>query len=84
LLGRKAWFGPKRMGWGLSPVSPEGWTVTLVAIAAMVGLSLLTHDWWVVVPVAVVLVIVVFLKGTSLGGAQEWAEYKAQRDRRDA
>jgi hypothetical protein len=39
VLGRKAWFGPRRLGWGLSPVSPEGWTVTAVAIAAVVVLA---------------------------------------------
>jgi len=46
-LGRKAWFGPKRTGWGLSPVSPEGWAVLLAAVAAMAFLSVLTHSGWV-------------------------------------
>jgi hypothetical protein len=25
MVGRKAWVGPRRLGWGLAPVSPEGW-----------------------------------------------------------
>lgn len=33
LIGRKAWFGPKRFGWGLGPVSVEGWAVTAAALA---------------------------------------------------
>ncbi len=32
LLGEKVWFGPRRFGWGLSPVSVEGWVVTGVAL----------------------------------------------------
>jgi hypothetical protein len=28
-ITKKAWFGPKRWGWGWSPVSPEGWVVTI-------------------------------------------------------
>ena len=31
---RTAWFGPKRWGWGWSPVSWQGWVVT-VAFAAV-------------------------------------------------
>ena len=83
LLGRKAWFGPKRMGWGLSPVSFEGWAVMLAALVAMAWLVTLTHAGWVAFPVVVGLLVVVFLKGTSLGGAREWEEYKAQRSRLD-
>lgn len=33
--------------------------------------------------VVVALLIVVFLKGTSPGGAREWEEYQALQDRRD-
>ena len=71
------------MGWGLSPVSPEGWAVTLVAIVAAICLAALTrHSRWVALPVVGALLVVVFLKGTSPGGAQEWQEYQAQKDRR--
>jgi cell division protein FtsW (lipid II flippase) len=73
------------MGWGLSPVSPEGWAVTLVAIGAVVCVAVLTrHRWWAGLVVVVALLIVVFLKGTSPGGAKEWDEYQAQKDRRNA
>jgi hypothetical protein len=34
IIGQKAWFGPRRLGWGLEPVSPEGWLAT-VAFAAL-------------------------------------------------
>ncbi len=32
---RKGWFGPKRIGWGVSPRSWEGWLVTLVFVAGL-------------------------------------------------
>lgn len=84
VLGRKAWFGPKRTGWGWRPVSPEGWVVSLVGIVAIVCTAVLArHDWWVTLMVAVALLIVSFLKGTSPGGAREWEEYQALQDRRD-
>ena len=84
MLGRKAWFGPRRMGWGLSPMSAEGWAVTLVAVVAAICVATLTrHVWWIALAVVVALLIVVFLKGTSPGGAREWEEYQAQKDRRD-
>lgn len=32
---RKGWFGPKRMGWGASPSSWEGWVVTAIMLAGL-------------------------------------------------
>jgi hypothetical protein len=32
---RKGWFGPKRIGWGVSPRSWEGWVATLVFVAGL-------------------------------------------------
>ena len=86
LLGHKAWFGPRRIGWGLSPISAEGWAVTLVAVVAVICVATLTrhtrHAWWAAL-VVVALLIVVLLKGTSPGGSRAWEEYQAQKDRHD-
>jgi hypothetical protein len=37
---RKPWFGSKRIGWGISPQTWQGWTITLSvpAIIIVVGL----------------------------------------------
>ena len=32
---RKGWFGPKRIGWGISPRGWQGWVVTVVFIASV-------------------------------------------------
>ena len=29
----KGWFGPKTIGWGISPSSWQGWVVTIVFLA---------------------------------------------------
>jgi len=34
LIGPKAWFGPRRFGWGLEAVSVEGWVLTAMIIVA--------------------------------------------------
>ncbi|MEY2884523.1 MAG: hypothetical protein RL490_2247 [Pseudomonadota bacterium] len=33
------WFCPKRIGWGWSPASLEGWIVTLAVTGAIVALA---------------------------------------------
>jgi apolipoprotein N-acyltransferase len=81
LIGRKAWFGPRRMGWGLAPVTAEGWAVVAVAVAAAIVLATADpHARWLSLIVVAVLLILTFLKGTSPGGPAAWEEYRATRD----
>jgi hypothetical protein len=35
----RLWFGPKRIGWGWSPRSWEGWLVVGLSVAAVVALK---------------------------------------------
>jgi hypothetical protein len=43
-LDRRAWFRRRGVGWGWQPAGWQGWLVTLVAVAAVVGvLHLLRH-----------------------------------------
>ena len=82
LLGQKAWFGPHRVGWGLSPASYEGWVTTTVAVAAIIGLAAAGHrDRWLALLVVILLLVVVFLKGTSPGGPRAWEEFQASKNR---
>lgn len=34
-MNEKAWFKPKSYGWGLAPISWQGWLVTLLSIALL-------------------------------------------------
>jgi hypothetical protein len=88
LLGRKAWFGPRQLGWGLSPVSAEGWAVTAAAAAVTVGLAVADGGdrWSALIArksaiVMIPLVVIVFLKGTSPGGRRAWEEFRASQER---
>ena len=79
LIGRKAWFGPRRFGWGLSPVSLEGWLLTLLVIGLSVaakktGRETLNNR---VMPAFVILIL---LKGTSPGGSRKRREFERARD----
>jgi hypothetical protein len=81
LLGRKAWYGPARAEHSRSPASPEGHAVAVVAIAGAVYLAQ-AGKVLDAAAVAVALLIVVFLKGTSPGSAREWKEFQARKDQR--
>ncbi len=37
---KKLWFKRKRYGWGWTPCSIEGWTVTLVLILSVISISM--------------------------------------------
>jgi len=81
LIGRKAWFGPRRLGWGLSPVTGEGWAVLAIgAGTAVVLASIDRHSRWLGLIVVAVMLVITFLKGTSPGGPEAWEEFQASRD----
>jgi hypothetical protein len=81
IIGRQAWFGPRRWGWGLGPVTGAGWAVMVTGLAATIVLAVTVRraPWVCLIPVAAMLAVI-FLKGTSMGGPEEWAEFKAYRD----
>ena len=60
---KRVWFGPRKVGWGASPVSWEGWAVTGVFALSMAVIAYLFGDnWWMWAPmladVALLLVII--------------------------
>ena len=80
LVGERAWFGPRRLGWGLSPISPEGWAVTVAAVAASVAIKRREDlPTWVPALIMAPFVILFFLKGTSPGGPRARSEFEASR-----
>jgi hypothetical protein len=78
LVGRKAWFGPRRVGWGLEPVSTEGWLVT-VAFAALAFLVRRTklNSRWVRYGMAAGFLLFALLKGSAPGGAGARVDFEA-------
>ena len=81
LIGRKVWFGPRRLGWGLSPVTAEGWAVLVIGLGAAILLIIIDrHYRWLGLIVLAAVVIITFLKGTSPGGPGTWEEFQATRD----
>jgi len=90
LLGKKPWFGPRRFGWGLSPVSVEGWLAVLAALAASAALTRRGESSGddagsgVAKLPAIILVAVAVLKCTTPGGPRAWRKYKAAREQAGA
>ena len=35
MITSRLWFGPRRFGWGWTPVTWEGWALTIVAVIAV-------------------------------------------------
>lgn len=85
VVGKKAWFGPRRFGWGLEPASLEGWIVTAAMVAAMlVRRKVEQRHRWVIQLVVLALLATILLKGTSPGGPHARSEFKAaQGDKAD-
>ncbi|WP_153275317.1 hypothetical protein [Rhodococcus sp. P1Y] len=40
----RRWFGPKRIGWGYSPRTWEGWVTLAVFVAVVIALSTLVFE----------------------------------------
>ena len=83
LIGRKAWFGPRRVGWGLGPASTEGWILTLIFSL----LATLSKRWgrapgWVRPLLIVGFLLVMILKGSAPGGARARADFQAAHESR--
>ncbi|MDP3403204.1 MAG: hypothetical protein Q8S03_00860 [Brevundimonas sp.] len=37
---KRGWFGPRRIGWGASPTSWEGWLATGAMVLTLIGVSI--------------------------------------------
>ncbi len=53
--GKRPWFGPKRIGWGYRPQTWQGWLVTGLMVAVIIGAGALGKGkpWFFVVVLAV-------------------------------
>jgi hypothetical protein len=80
VVGRKAWFGPRRLGWGLEPVSREGWIVTLiVAIVALLVNRTKLNSRAIKYAFGAGFLLFMILKGAAPGGAGARADFDAAR-----
>jgi hypothetical protein len=80
VVGRKAWFGPRRLGWGLEPVSREGWIVTLIfAILALLAGRTKLNSRSIKYAFGAGFLLFMILKGAAPGGAGARADFDAAR-----
>lgn len=65
MIVKRGWFGPKRIGWGASPASWEGWAATGAFILAMLLTGNLLRDaawvWAMMLANVVIFIAVVIL-----------------------
>jgi len=77
----RPWFRRRRVGLGWRPVSPQGWAVTAVALAAGIAALTLLHSP-ARVPVAIAIVAVYAIVALATGGANADAEEPEDGDAR--
>ena len=77
----RPWFRRRRVGFGWRPVSPQGWAVTAVALAAGIAALTLLHSP-ARVPVAIAIVAVYAIVALATGGANADAEEPEDGDAR--
>jgi hypothetical protein len=66
-MTRGQWFGPKRFGWGWSPVSWQGWVVVVAYVAILITVGAVASRTTTLV-VAVVATVLLFGVMTLTGG----------------
>ena len=68
----RPWFGPRRFGWGWTPVTWQGWVVTLVFVAAMVLCAFLLPGTVAKVVADVVLIVLLVVVCALTGTRPGW------------
>lgn len=74
-ITKKAWFGKKFLGWGIRPVSLEGWLVTIVFLIAVFINSTYNNRTTTGYVILAVLVIIFFIISRLTGdvpGSEVW------------
>jgi hypothetical protein len=72
MITRYPWFGPKRgLGWGWTPVTWEGWALTAVSCAVIIGAYFVfgraPMTTYVTLGAVAVFIVIVILTGTAPG-----------------
>jgi hypothetical protein len=81
LVGDEPWFGPRRAGWGWSPITWQGWVMTVGVLVAVVAGVVAQEGALLAFGIALVpvLIVVSVLKGTSPGGPAAWRQLQRVR-----
>ena len=84
-LTKKAWFHKRRIGWGVSPASLEGWLVTIgfIIIAPLVGMHYCEESitrYAILTAMVVILIAIIHLTGEA-PGSELWDKLKKRNDK---
>ena len=74
-ITKKAWFGKKIIGWGIRPVSLEGWLVTavfLIAIFANLANNKKTATGYVILAVILIIFFIIARLTGDEPGSEAW------------
>jgi hypothetical protein len=74
-ITKKAWFGKKIIGWGIRPVSLEGWLVTavfLIAIFANLAYNKKTATGYVILAAILIIFFIIARLTGDAPGSEAW------------
>ncbi|ALK05488.1 MAG: hypothetical protein ACHQXK_07755 [Methanosarcina thermophila] len=79
-LTRKAWFHKRRIGWGVSPASLEGWLVTIafIIIVPLVGMHYPEESiarYAILTAMVFIFIAIILLTGEA-PGSEMWDKLK--------
>ena len=81
-ITKKAWFGKKIMGWGIRPVSLEGWLVTTVFTIAIIVNQI--HNkrsitgYFILAVILIIFFIIAYLTG-DVPGSESWDKLRTKK-----
>jgi ABC-2 type transport system ATP-binding protein len=78
-LNGRPWFRRRRVGFGWRPVSWEGWLVSAVAVAALIGVLALS-DTSARIPLVILIVVLYAIVALATGGARAAPPPQAEDD----
>jgi hypothetical protein len=82
-ITKKAWFGKKYIGWGVRPVSLEGWLVTFVFLIAIVANMTYNHKTTTGYAILAVILIIFFIIARLTGdapGSEAWDKLRRKNN----
>jgi len=81
-ITKKAWFGKKIIGWGIRPVSLEGWLITIVFTIAIIVNQIHNKrsitSYFILAVILIIFYIIGYLTG-DVADSESWDKLRTKK-----